>query len=570
MPSIRLFLAVCASVCGPFLAHAQTDNAFTTNVLFSVTHAAGSSNVFVAGGSASLGGWDVTRAPRLRHVGGNVWQGEVAMPLGTNTPYRFFRRSSASASFGDTNVTWLGAGNSTHTSAPTPAGPYTGKTVYYYSGWTNANILWRQGTNNWTSSAMTRLGPGRAANEYLYGITVGNAGWPIEFVPNNGTLWDNAFGVSGSNYLTPLDFILLQDGHVFNYWPTSAISAPQFVTNFITSSYTGNGIPSREVRVLLPRGYTQNTNKRYPVLYMHDGQNVFDPGGQYGSWSADASAIREIRMGRMRETIIVAVNNTNVRLIEYSPPTDTAPLSGGAAGTGNYYRDFIVNNVRSWVDNTFRTLNDPPNTGVMGSSMGGLISHYIGISTNTFGLMGVMSPSFTYAPNWVTSVNASPKPQGRLFYLDTGTVNDAWDPYWNMLNIMNSKGFSFGDDFYYLVGVGAAHNEAAWAARLPLAFRYLYDIRRERNAITVAAFPPSIEPPAVSVSNTTRAISLSFPTLGGVTYNLQRTTNLQTPVWSNVATFTPGTPWGTTDFTDSVPASDPQYFYRLEAASPLP
>ncbi len=573
MPPVRLISMVCAISCSVVSAIAQTDNAFTTNVLFTVTNAAGSSNVFVAGSVSALGAWDVTRAPRLRNVGSNIWEGLVALPLGTNVQYRFFRRSAASGSFGDTNVTWLGSGNSTYTSPVTPPGPYTGKTIYYHSGWTNANVLWRQSTSesDWVNTPMTRIGAGRATNEYLYRVTVGKAAWPIEFVPNNGAgAWDNAFGISGSNYLTPLDFIFLQDGHVFNYWPPATVSAPRFVTNNITSSYTGNGIASRRVRALLPRGYTQNTTKRYPVLYMHDGQNDFDPGGSFGSWSADATANREIQMGRMRETIVVAIDNTNNRLVEYSPPMDTAPQSGGATGTGNYYRDFIVNNVRPWLDTSHRTLNDQANTGVMGSSMGGLISHYIGISTNVFGLIGVMSPSFTYAPNWVASVSASSKPQGRLFYFDTGTSGDVWDPYWNMLNIMNSKGFSFGDDFYYVVGVGQQHNEDAWASRLPGALRYLYDIRRERNSLAVDAFPPSLRLPSTAVSNTSRQVNLSFPTLGGVNYLLQRTTNLSAAGWTNVTTFTSATPWGQAGYVDSVPESDPQNFYRLKAVSPSP
>ena len=210
--------------------------------------------------------------------------------------------------FRDTNVTWLGAGNSTYTSPVTPPGPYTGKTVYYHSSWTNANLYWRQGTNDtWTNSPMTRLGNGRSTNEYRYRITgLGNAAWPIEFVFNNGTQWDNAFGISFSNYQTPMDFIFVQDGHVFNYWPPATVSAPRFVTNTITSSYAANGISNRRVRALLPRGYTQNTNKRYPVLYMHDGQNLFStdtPPFNQPPWDADATANREIQMGRMRETI---------------------------------------------------------------------------------------------------------------------------------------------------------------------------------------------------------------------------------------------------------------------------
>lgn len=560
---LLMAMSACAGLAA--FASGQTDTAFTTNVLFSITTSAGSSNVFVAGQSDYLGNWDVTRAPRLRNTGGNVWQAQVALPLGTNTEYRFFRRPAASGSFGSTNVTWLGSGNDTFTAPSIPSGPYAGKTIYYHSGWTNVNILWRQTTSesDWVNTAMTRIGPGRATNEYLYRATVGVAGRPIEFVPNNGSGgWDNAFGQPNSNYRTPLDFLFLQDGNVFNYRPPASVSAPRFVTNTISSSY--QGISSRSVVALLPRGYEQNTGKRYPVLYMHDGQNVFDPGGDFGSWSADATATREIQMGRMRETIILAVDNTGARMSEYCPPQDRS-------GIGDRYRDFIVNNVRPWLDYNYRTLNDPPNTGIMGSSLGGLISHYIGVSTNVFGLVAPISPSYWYAPNWTASFNSSAKPDGRLFCLDWGTAEsdgDMWVPAWNMVTNMISKGFSFGDDLMYLVGVGQEHNEAAWASRLPHAFRYLYDIRREPNAITVAAFPPTLHIPATGTSNSLRNVNLSAPTLGGVVYQLQRTDDLAASGWTNVATFTPGTPWGHWNHTNQVPASSPQYFYRLQAVSP--
>jgi len=561
----QFLMAAFSSACLATFAIGQTDTAFTTNVPLGITVNAGSSNVFVAGQSDHLGNWNITRAPRLRNIGGNVWQAQVALPLGTNTEYRFFQRSSASENFGNINVTWLGSSNNTFTAPPIPPGPYAGKTIYYHSGWTNVNILWRQtvNENDWVNTAMTRIGTGRVTNEYLYRATVGVAGRPIEFVPNNGSGgWDNAFGQPNSNYQTPLDFLFLQDGNVFNYWPPATVSAPRFVTNTISSSY--QGIPSRSVVALLPRGYQQNTGRRYPVLYMHDGQNVFDPGGQFGSWSADPTANREIQMGRMRETIIVAIDNSSNRMTEYCPPQDRS-------GTGDRYRDFIVNNVRPWLDYNHRTLNDPPNTGVMGSSLGGLISHYIGVSTNVFGLIAPMSPSYWYAPNWTASFNSSAKPAGRLFYLDWGTGEsdgDMWTPAWNMITNMISKGFSFGGDLSYLVGVGQGHNEAAWASRLPYAFRYLYDIRREPNAIAVATFPPTLDIPATGISNSFRNVDLSAPILGGVSYQLQRTADLAAGGWTNAGTLSPGALWGRWNHTDQVPADSPQYFYRLRAVSP--
>ncbi len=539
---------------------AQTDGAFRTNVAFSVVHAAGSSsNVFVAGSSASLGEWDLTRAPRLRPGAANTWQAEVALPAGTNVSYRYFRRSDASGSFGSTNVTWLGPATNL-AMPPTPPAPYEGKSIAYHSSWSNVFLLWRQGTNAWATTNLLAVGPGRFPGEFLHVVTgVGRAGWPIEFVLNNGAgQWDNAFGQPGSNYLTPLDHLFLQDGHVFNYRPPAALSAPRLLTTNVAS--TQPGIDGRTIRILLPRGYDQNTNRRYPVFYLHDGQNVFDPGGPFGSWSVNVSAPREIQMGRVREVILVGMDNTAARMTEYCPPQDRS-------GIGDRYRNFVVHNVRPMVDAAFRTLNDPANTGVAGSSLGGLVSHYFGTSTNVFGKVGPMSPSYWYAPNWVAA-NAASTPRTGRFSLDWGTAesdSSMWFPAWNMVNTLNAAGYVFGADLFYNIGVGDGHNEAAWARRFPLTLRFLFDIREEPNALAFAAVPPQLIHPSLSALEGQRAISFTAPMLGGIRYELQRTGSPAAPAWTNLSTFRTGEPWGTTNLTDLMPAATPAAFYRLRA-----
>ena len=201
---------------------------------------------------------------------------------------------------------------------------------------------------------MVKVGAGRTAGEGLFKISgVGEAGENLEFVFTDGNgSYDNPPG--GGNYLTNLDDFEVQDGNVFSYQPPPIVSAPQIINHFVDS--TATNIADRNVRIYLPRGYTQNSTKRYPVLYLHDGQNVFDPGGDFGSWSADATATREIGQGRMRETILVGIDNTANRIPEYMPPNDTYQ---GTQGRGDSYASFVINNVRPYLDFNFRTLNDP-------------------------------------------------------------------------------------------------------------------------------------------------------------------------------------------------------------------
>ena len=105
----------------------------------------------------------------------------------------------------------------------------------------------------------------------------------------------------------------------------------------------------------------------------------------------------------MRECIVVGVDNTANRLAEYLPPTDSYQ---GTPGVGDKYRDYLLNNVRPYLNATYRTLTDPANTLTGGSSMGGLIALYLGRATTNFGRIAVMSPAFWVAPNFMAQVRA--------------------------------------------------------------------------------------------------------------------------------------------------------------------
>lgn len=487
-------------------------------------------NIHVVGSHPDVGSWNPVESRKLRWTPGNVWTGQVAVQKGTALSYKFISRNGAANLYHtNTNVAWEpGADRLTNTTSAVPA-PYPGKTIYYYSGWTSAAILAVSATN--VFHPMTRIGQGRTAGEFLYRVDgVGEAGEWLEFVANgwfNGTnYWDNApFPGFNNNYYTRLDAFLLQDGSLFNYWPSNSVSPPRVVSNLVNSSYSE--ITGRLVRIYLPRGYDSHPWKRYPVIYMQDGTNVFSPGGSFGSWDADLTATKEISQGRMRETIIAAIDNAPNRRVEYNPTGSTYP--GEPPGHADKYLRYLADNVRPTLDVNFRTLNDRRNTFVGGSSMGGIFSVYAGYETNLFGGIIAMSPSFTRAGNYTTSLWSRTRAAIRI-YMDTGDSEgqvgitpggNYWDSPWEGYNIFLSHGFAPNEDLLMRIGYTHVHNEAAWRERLPTAFRFILPAHGDPNRIAAQEWPP-----VISVMNS--ATSITFTTHQWMRYSIEA---MSTSAW---------------------------------------
>jgi predicted alpha/beta superfamily hydrolase len=246
-------------------------------------------------------------------------------------------------------------------------------------------------------------------------------------------------------------------------------------------------IPSREVRIWLPPGY-EDGEARYPVIYFHDGQNVFRPGGPFGCWFAEEAAAGEMKAGRMREAIIVAVPNNEAdggmaRMTEYQPPDDVNPRDPSRGkGICDRYAEFLVGRVKPAIDAKYRTLPDRENTAVAGSSMGGLVSLWLGLNTDAFGAVGVFSPAFWTSPNFTKSVMEGTKKDGLRIYMDMGTeekgnlTGDYWQDALSVREALLKQGYKEGEDFLWNPGEGDEHNEKAWAKRLPVALRFLLPV----------------------------------------------------------------------------------------------
>lgn len=252
----------------------------------------------------------------------------------------------------------------------------------------------------------------------------------------------------------------------------------------------------RHILVYLPPSYADSPDKRYPVLYMQDGQNLFDQATSYaGEWGVDET-MEQLSHHEQLEAIVVGIpNQGKERVNEYSPYRD--PYLGG--GRGNDYLDYIVQTVKPLIDHSFRTLPGRQQTGLMGSSMGGLISLYGFFRHPTiFGFAGVMSPSLWFARGAIfeTMETAAYHP-GKL-YLDAGTrelethathhnhsSNGHHDHYHSAIRsrryyasvrrlkrILVRKGYRPVHDILHVEEKWANHSEAAWGRRLPLALRF--------------------------------------------------------------------------------------------------
>jgi predicted alpha/beta superfamily hydrolase len=236
----------------------------------------------------------------------------------------------------------------------------------------------------------------------------------------------------------------------------------------VASPQLGN---HRDVDVYLPRSYAAS-GRHYPVVYMHDGQNLFDHALSFaGEWHVDETMERIGSEGV--EAIIVGIPNMGpARTNEYSPFAD--PRVGG--GCGDDYIRFITHTLKPLVDAQFRTRREREHTGMVGSSMGGLITLYAFLThPEVFGFAGVMSPSLWVAGGAIFGVvEQVERWHGRL-YVDTGTAEGRAQMRHTreMARLLRRKTVHPRLQVRYVEDRGAGHNEAAWASRFERAIRWL-------------------------------------------------------------------------------------------------
>ena len=250
--------------------------------------------------------------------------------------------------------------------------------------------------------------------------------------------------------------------HNYHVGPENTVIGALKVLGPVDSPQLGD---QRDLLIWLPPSYARS-DRHYPVLYMHDGQNLFDRATGFAGQEWQVDETMTALSGEGVEAIVVGLpHGGKQRMSEYNP------FPEHRRGRGRKYLKFLVHTVKPLIDAEFRTLPDRAHTGIMGSSMGGLISlfgffHW----PNTFGFVGAMSPSL-----WVGGgalyryLEGAPYVPGRV-YIDNGTREGSAKPLDRMLQ---HKGYRPGENLLYVEEKGGEHTEAAWAGRLPNALRFL-------------------------------------------------------------------------------------------------
>ena len=361
--------------------------------------------------------------------------------------------------------------------------------------------------------ALSWVGEGRHANECLWvadltgRLPQGPDPWQFCLDLGDGRFEHPEFA---PYFTTSLRSVWLQDGELFGYRPTPLVSPSRVVK---IEAFAGS-LPERALYVYLPRGYDEHEEKRYPVLYMHDGQNCFEAfvdDSFAGSWQADLAADLLIRQGLMQECIIVGVSNgAEQRIMEYLPPyarhappsrrpfqaglhgeevqeaprRPLLPAPGWADRTFAYYR----NEIAPYIARNYRVLPGRDNTATCGSSMGGLFSLYIAWEHPEFARShAVLSTSFWATRNQKGALDAIERlrrrpPHDVRLWLDSGTRStpergdDGLRDTLKARKALLEAGYVEGSDFHYYRAEGATHSEASWAARLPMILQFLLPI----------------------------------------------------------------------------------------------
>ncbi|HPF41259.1 MAG TPA: alpha/beta hydrolase-fold protein [Phycisphaerae bacterium] len=250
----------------------------------------------------------------------------------------------------------------------------------------------------------------------------------------------------------------------------------------VTSRFLPN---ARTIAVWLPPGYDTDAERRYPVFYMHDGQNLFDAAtSAFGvEWRADETADRLIREKKIEPIIIVGAWNTQSRTDEYTPDRDTERDAGGQ---GDNYAKFIIEELKPMIDRTYRTKPDRDNTAIGGSSLGGLISLHIAMEhPDVFSKCAAVSPTLMWEDDAILKrireIKAKPLRRIRLWF-DMGAKEGGQIDFYSTamrktdtLESMLRKAKRKPDvDYKYLKVDDGEHNEASWAKRFDQILLFLF------------------------------------------------------------------------------------------------
>jgi enterochelin esterase-like enzyme len=234
---------------------------------------------------------------------------------------------------------------------------------------------------------------------------------------------------------------------------------------------------ARDFIVYLPEPYIQNPQVRFPVLYLQDGQNLFDPATSFipgMDWKVGETADALIVQGKIRPLVVVGIYNTGKKRVqEYTPSRDRKRVGGA-----DKYGRMLLEEIKPLIELEYRVLTGPAHTGIGGSSLGGLLSLYLGLRhAETFGRIAALSPSVWWNQRWilgfVSRVQISSRPR---LWLDAGTQESPRElpDVRRLRDALLDKGWESGRDLHFEEIPGGQHNEASWAARVGPFLQFLF------------------------------------------------------------------------------------------------
>jgi predicted alpha/beta superfamily hydrolase len=342
--------------------------------------------------------------------------------------------------------------------------------------------------NNWNprdENFRMELGPngysvsfsGVAGTTYNYKITRGN--WPtVEGSATGGFMADRSLVYQSG--ATETIFVLGWEDIGGNLTVTEHVRILD--SNFHIPQLQRN----RRIWISFPPDYFTSANY-YPVIYMHDGQNVFNAGTSFsGEWRVDESMTNELQNACSQSIIVAIDNGGGERLNEYAPWVNSQYNQGGQ---GAEYCSFLVNTLKPFIDANYRTLSDRSNTAIMGSSLGALISAYAAFSyPEVFGKVGLFSPAYWFNPEIFDLGENHDNLPGTLVYHVCGTNEgngSVLEDQNEMIQNLQNNGYP-SDEFQSLDWADGAHSEWFWDREFPAAYTWLIDCSSNQSDLIIS------------------------------------------------------------------------------------
>ena len=237
----------------------------------------------------------------------------------------------------------------------------------------------------------------------------------------------------------------------------------------------------RNVLVYLPPGYGVNPDRRYPVLYMHDGQNLYNPEDAFGGvvWGADKTAQELILTNQIEPLIIVGIYNAGKhRIDQYTPVKSSVGKMRGHGGKADHYGRMIIEELKPFIDKEYLTKPEREFTGLGGSSLGGLVSLHLGFKRpDVFSRLAVLSPAVWWANNQIIREIAGIGERLPLrIWLDIGSKEGVRIKHQvrALREILLANGWEENLDLAFYEIPEARHDESAWAARFDEVLKFLF------------------------------------------------------------------------------------------------